>query len=65
MEPTKPFYASKTFYVNVLAMVALVVGSKMPAVSDFIKNYFAELGSGWALVNIVLRAISKDKLSLW
>jgi hypothetical protein len=61
---TKPFYLSKTFYVNLLALVAVLAGSKVPAVGDFIKNYFSELGAGWAVINMVLRAISKDKLSL-
>ena len=61
---TKPFYLSKTFYVNLLAIVALIAGSKFPAVDSFIKSYFLELGSGWAVVNMVLRAVSKDKLSI-
>lgn len=60
----KPFYLSKTFWVNILAAVGFAVGAKVPAVGQFIQNYFTELGSGWAFVNIVLRAISKDKLSI-
>jgi hypothetical protein len=60
----KPFYLSKTFWVQVLGVLSLLIGSKVPAVAAFIQEYFAELGSGWAFVNIVLRAISKDKLSI-
>jgi len=60
----KPFYQSKTFWAQILSVIALLVGSKFPAISAFIQEYFAELGSGWAFVNIVLRAISKDKLSI-
>lgn len=61
---TKAFYLSKTFWVNILAAIGLVVGAKVPAVGGFIQTYFAEMGSGWAFINIVLRAISKDKLSI-
>lgn len=61
---TKPIYLSKTFWLNVLAIVVMIVGVKAPAVGEFIKNYFAELGSGWAVLNTVLRIISKDKLSI-
>lgn len=64
MEPVKPWYLSKTLWAQVLGLIGLLVGSKVPAVGDFIKNYFAELGAGWAVVNMVLRAISKDALSL-
>ena len=60
----KPFYLSKTFWVQLLALVGVAVGAKVPAVAEFIQNYFAELGSGWALVNMALRFISKDKVSL-
>lgn len=61
---TKPFYLSKMFWVQLMGLLGIAVGAKVPAVADFIKNYFAELGSGWALVNMALRFISKDKLSL-
>lgn len=60
----KPFYQSKTFWVQVLGVLGLVVGAKVPAIGNFIKDYFSELGAGWAFVNIVLRAVSKDKISL-
>ena len=61
---SKPFYLSKTLWVNLLAVIAVLVGSKVPAVGDFIKQYFSELGSGWAIVNVILRAVSKDQLSI-
>lgn len=60
----KPFYLSKTLWVNVLAVLGLVIGGQVPVVGEFIKQYFSELGAGWAVVNTVLRLISKDKLSL-
>lgn len=60
----KPFYLSKTLWVNLLAVVGLIVGGYVPSVGDFIKQYFSEIGAGWAVVNTVLRIVSKDKISL-
>ena len=64
MDNKKPFYISKTFWVNIIAAVGLVVGVKFPVVENFLREYFSEVGTGWAFLNIVLRAISKDKLSI-
>jgi len=59
MQP-KPFYLSKTFWVQVVAIVAVVI----PASRDFIQNNLSESAGAWAVINLVLRAISKQKLSL-
>lgn len=57
---SKPFYLSKTFWVQVLALVAIAV----PVSRQFIQDNLGEAGSIWAVINIVLRLISKDKVSL-
>ena len=59
-ETTKPWYLSKTLWVQVLAIVAIV----LPSSSEFIKEYFAEAGMGWALINMILRLVSKDKIEI-
>lgn len=59
-ETSKQWYLSKTLWMQVLAIVAIV----LPASKEFIAQYFSELGIGWALVNMVLRLISKDKIEI-
>lgn len=61
---TKPIYLSKTFWMQVIAIAVLLLGTKLPGVSDFLKTYFAEVGTGWAVVNMILRLVSKDQISL-
>jgi len=56
----KPFYLSKTFWVQVLAVVAVIV----PKSHDFIVSNLGESAAIWAVINMVLRVVSKDKLSL-
>lgn len=60
----KPWYLSKTILVNILMGIAMIVAVFSPTASEFIKNYFAEAGSAWALINVVLRVVSKDKISI-
>jgi hypothetical protein len=61
MEPVNtPFYKSKRFYLNVLAVVAVVV----PQTRSFIEAYLVESSSIWAGLNIVLGFISKGKISI-
>jgi inactivated superfamily I helicase len=59
-ETSKPWYLSKTLWVQVLAIVAIVV----PSSAEFIKEYFSELGMGWALINMILRLVTKDKIEI-
>lgn len=59
-ETKKPWYLSKTLWVQVLAIVAIIV----PSSAEFIKEYFSEVGMGWALINMVLRLVSKDKIEI-
>jgi hypothetical protein len=57
---SKPFYLSKTFWVQLFALVALIV----PSTSEFIQQNLTESGVVFVVVNIILRAISSDRISL-
>lgn len=59
-EQSKKWYLSKTLWMQVLAIVAIIV----PASSKIIQEYFTEAGIGWALINMLLRIISKDKIEI-
>lgn len=59
-ETKKPWYLSKTLWMQVLAIVAIII----PASAEFIKQYFAEAGIGWALINMILRLVSKDQIEI-
>lgn len=61
---TKSMFASKTLWVQVLAVIAIVVGSFSKPVGDFLALHFSAVGAGWAVVNAALRFLSKDKLQL-
>lgn len=60
----KPWYLSKTILVQILMGLAMIMAVFVPAAADFIKQYFAEAGSAWALINIVLRLVTKDKVEI-
>lgn len=63
MDPVvKPWYSSKVILVNILMAVAMAM-IQFPAlapVGAFIKEYFAELGVGWAVLNMILRAMKSN-----
>jgi hypothetical protein len=58
----KPWYLSKTILVNILMGIALIVAQFSPSAAEFIRTYFAEAGTAWALVNIVLRLLTKKEV---
>jgi hypothetical protein len=65
MEPVvKPWWQSKSILVNILMGVALVVAQFKPEAAEFIKNNFGEAGVAWAFVNVILRMVTKDKVSI-
>lgn len=59
MKPT-PFWKSKRFWLNILGIVAAV----LPATADFISKNLGETAAFWAVLNILLNFITKDKLTL-
>lgn len=64
MPVVKPFWQSKTILVNILAGIAMIVAQFYPAAAVVIHEYLGEAGTAWAIINIVLRLISKDKVSI-
>lgn len=59
----KPWFYSKTILVNIMMGLALIVAQFSPSAGEFIKTYFTEAGTAWALVNIVLRIVTKQEIS--
>jgi len=64
MEAAKPWYLSKTILVQLLGAVAIIAGLFSPTVGDFIKNNFSEVGAAWAIVNVLLRLVTKEQVSI-
>lgn len=64
MNETKPWYESKSILINLLMGAAMIAAQFYPPAADFIKQYFAEAGIGWSVLNMVLRLVSKDKITI-
>jgi hypothetical protein len=66
MENKKP-WQSKTMLLNgiagLIAFLALF-WSGASNVSTYISAHAPEIGVGWSLMNVILRAFTKDKVSL-
>jgi hypothetical protein len=60
----KKWFESKSILAQILMGVAMIVGVFIPSVGEFIKLHFAELGGGWAILNIVLRVVTKGKVQI-
>ena len=60
MENSKQWYLSKTLWLQVLGIIAIIV----PASKEFIAQNLGESAAAWAFINVVLRLISKDKLQI-
>lgn len=59
-QSAKPFYLSKTLWLQIFGIVAIVV----PASAAFIQANLGAAGSIWIVANALLRLISKDKLEI-
>jgi hypothetical protein len=57
---TKQFWASKTFWAN----AAVAVGSFVPGVSAWIQQNPTSFSLGLSLLNLGLRAITKQGISI-
>lgn len=65
MEPAvKPWFLSKSILVNIIMGIAMIIAAFKPEFAAVIKEYLGEAGTAWAIINIVLRIISKDKISI-
>jgi len=60
----KPWYFSKTILVQLVGAIAIAVGVFVPSVGAFLQVHFAEAGMAWAIINGILRFITKDELKL-
>lgn len=57
---TKPWYTSKTLWLQVFSFVAVLV----PATRDFIASNLTEAGGIFAVANFILRLITKKKIQI-
>jgi hypothetical protein len=60
VSPSKPFYLSKTFWTNVVALLSLAV----PPVRDFLQANPVEFVAVIGAVNILLRFVTKGAISI-
>ena len=67
MESKKP-WQSKTMVLNavggLLTFLALFLPTQMGVASQFLQAHAMEIGLVWSIANMVLRAVTKDKISL-
>jgi hypothetical protein len=64
---TKKAYLSKTIIINSIIGLSMALVPFIPAmasVKTFVESNAIMIGTGWSVLNIVLRAISKDKIVL-
>lgn len=60
-EPKK-WYESKMVLTNIIMGLAMMVSYFLPGVAEFLQVHFAEAGMGWALLNVILRLITKTEI---
>jgi hypothetical protein len=58
----KKWYTSKVFWVNILALVVMI----FPKGKAFVDQYFGldNAAMGWAVINMVLRLLTKGKVEI-
>lgn len=61
---TKPWYLSKTVLVNIIAGLAMILSHFVPGAATFLNENFGIAGAGWAILNVVLRVLTKKEISL-
>lgn len=61
---SKPFWKSKMVMMNLLMGLAMMISVWNPPIAEFIKTYFAEMGMGWSLLNMALRFITKEEVTI-
>lgn len=60
-------WQSKTVWINAILGVIAAVAAFFPAasvVSKFITDNASFIGMGWSVLNLILRAVTKEKISL-
>lgn len=61
MENKKPWF-SKTLWLNAIMAAAALAG--LGGVNEYLQGHGEVVIGAWSLLNILLRLISKDKISL-
>lgn len=64
---TKPHYLSKTLWLNAIMGVCAAMTAVIPAlagVNTFLQANMATITIAWSVLNVILRLVTKDKLSL-
>ena len=67
MENTKPLWQSKTIIINAIMGIITAVAVFVPGaevVKEFLNAHVAEVGFVWSVINLILRAVTKDKIVL-
>lgn len=67
MNDIKKPWQSKTIVLNAiigLATFAALIIPSAASIKDFINSNAVTIGAVWSVLNIILRTISKDKISL-
>lgn len=60
MKSTSPFYSSKTFWINTVALLSLI----FPAVRDWLASNPVEAGGALAAVNILIKFVTHGQQEL-
>jgi len=61
--PAKPMYMSKTIWVNVVMAVVAIIAAWVPKAAEIVNEEAVLMV--FALINVLMRLISKDKVVLW
>lgn len=67
MQTQKPWYLSKTVLVNMIGGLCVALSAAIPAlasVNAFLVANASMIAMGWSVLNVALRFITKDKISL-
>lgn len=66
MEGKKP-WMSKSLWVNAVCGLCLALSPFVPGlekVHAFVQGHAVEIGVGWSVLNVVLRLVTKEKITL-
>lgn len=67
MNESKKPYQSKTIIVNAIMGLIAVAAMFIPQANNmatYMNNHASEIAMGWSILNIILRTITKDKVTL-
>lgn len=62
MDNSKPWYLSKTLWVQIIGAIALIVAHFSQPLSDFLVNNFGAVGGAWVAINFVLRLFTSQQI---